>query len=83
MITSIGYRAERLSKRLGQRGRDVYCRRDAMMDVTAVHANTMKLQLAQLLAADDGDFAHDVFGIRRFINRDNGELGLFSTRYRA
>lgn len=83
-ITSIGYRAEDLSKRLGQRGPALYNRRDAMMDVTATHNNGCALQLANLLAAQDGDFAHDVFGIRRFLNRDTGQLMCnFNPRYRA
>jgi hypothetical protein len=47
---------------------------DALMDVTAAHANGCSLQLPELLAADDFDFAHDVFGIRRHLNRQTGEL---------
>lgn len=83
LITAIGYRVERLSARLGQRGDAHYKRQDAMMDVTAVHANAMPLALRLLLAADDGDFAHDVFGIRRWIDRDTGRLGCFTPRFRA
>ena len=55
-----------------------------MMDVTATHNQGAPLQLRQLLAADDGDFAHDVFGIRRWLDRDTGKLaGCFTPRYRA
>jgi hypothetical protein len=82
-ITSIGYRAEQLSKNLGQKGRAAYRRQDAMMDITATHLNGAPLQLQQLLAAADGDFAHDVFGIRQWLNRDTGQLGPFNPRYRA
>lgn len=45
------------------------------MDLTACHANGCPLRLADLLAADDANFGHDVFGISRHINRDTGELG--------
>lgn len=47
----------------------------ADMDITAVHVNTCPLRLNDLLAADDANFAHDVFGIRRHLNRQTGELG--------
>lgn len=44
------------------------------MDITACHANGCPLRLKYLLDARKGDFGHDVFGIRRFINRDTGKL---------
>lgn len=44
------------------------------MDITATHANGCPLDLAKLLAAPDFDFVHDVFGIRRHINRETGQL---------
>lgn len=47
---------------------------DAEMDVTATHANGCPLDLAKLLAADDFNFAHDVFGIRGHIDRRTGKL---------
>jgi len=82
LITRIAYRAEELAKRLGLRGRQGYQRRDAMMDVTATHANGMPLRLADLLGASDADFAHDLFGIKRHINRDTGQLtDAFVPRY--
>jgi len=57
---------------------------DADMDVTACHANGNKLDLAGLLAADDFNFSHDVFGIYRHIDRDTGKLGnCFRPRYSA
>jgi hypothetical protein len=71
-ITAIGNRANQLSQALGTRW--VYQPQDAMMDVTATHNNGRPLQLAALLSASDGDFGHDVFGIRRFLNRDTGQL---------
>lgn len=45
------------------------------MDVTACHLNSVKLRLAALLAADDFNLAHDVFGIERHLDRDTGQLG--------
>lgn len=47
---------------------------DIEMDITAAHANGCLLDLDRLLAFPDFDFAHDVFGIRRHINRSTGAL---------
>ena len=47
---------------------------DADMDVSACHI-VCPLKLEELLVAGDGDFAHDVAGIKRHINRESGELG--------
>ncbi len=44
------------------------------MDIEAVHCNDMPLDLEALLAAPVGTFGHDVFGIRRFIDRSTGRL---------
>src|SRR3990167_3709480 len=46
----------------------------ACMDITATHSNGCPLKLGELLVADDFNFSHDVFGIRRYIDRDTGEL---------
>ena len=52
------------------------------MDLTAVHANGCPLRLADLLAADDANFLHDVLGIRAHINRKTGKLeNCFVPRY--
>lgn len=54
------------------------------MDITAVHANGNRLRLRDLLEADDLNFAHDIRGIQRHINRANGKLlDYFSPRYSA
>jgi hypothetical protein len=45
------------------------------MDITAVHANGNPLRLADLLAADDFNFTHDVYSIVRHIDRKSGQLG--------
>ena len=57
---------------------------DAEMDITACHANGNPLKLKELLNADDANFGHDVFGIRRYIDRGTGQLlGLFVPRFSA
>lgn len=47
---------------------------DARMDLTAVHANGCPLRLPQLLAANEFDFAHDVLGIRKHLNRQTAQF---------
>lgn len=51
-----------------------YRQTDAAMDLVACHANGCPLDLKKLLAANAGDFGHDVFGIRRFLDRRTGKL---------
>lgn len=51
-----------------------YERQDASMDLTACHMNGCTLDLAKLEAADDFNFSHDVFGIRRHLDRNTGQL---------
>lgn len=55
---------------------------ESIMDVTACHANGNPLRLEEFLATDDFNFAHDAFGIRKYINRSTGELeDFFSPRF--
>ena len=57
-------------------------RQDFAMDITACHCNGNPLRLADLLAADDFNFAHDINGIRRHLDRTNGRLlNCFSPRF--
>ena len=59
-----------------------YTFQDAEMDITVAHVNGCPLKLDELLAADDANFSHDVFGIRRHLNRKTGQLGdCFMPRY--
>lgn len=44
------------------------------MDLCATHANGCPLDFDKLLAFPDFDFNHDIFGIRRFIDRSTGKL---------
>ena len=57
---------------------------DYSMSVTACHANGNPLRLADLLAADGFNFAHDVLGIHRHVSRKTGQLeNQFSPRFSA
>ena len=47
---------------------------DTEMDVAAVHCNGCPLDLPKLLEFDDFNFAHDIIGIRRHLDRETGEL---------
>jgi hypothetical protein len=56
---------------------------DANMDISAAH-ETHPLRLSDLLAADDSNFCHDVFGIFRHLNRETHKLeNCFSPRFSA
>lgn len=53
------------------------------MDLTIAH-NHQPLDLTRLYAASDSEFAHDVFGIRRHLDRETGKLPKwFSPRFLA
>ena len=57
---------------------------DIEMDITAVNCNGCPLRLRALLTTDDANFGHDVWGIRRFLNRSTGKLdGHFVPRFAA
>lgn len=76
-IMRIAQRARAIAQEIGV----PYSTLEAAMDVTAAH-NTTPLMLHELLDAPQGDFAHDVFGIRRHLNRETGQLeDSFMPRY--
>jgi hypothetical protein len=50
-------------------------RNDWAMDITACHNNGCPLDLEKLAEAPEFDFRHDVFGIRRHLDRSTGKLG--------
>ena len=78
LINQIAHRTVAAAK---ERGVD-YDVRDIEMDLVAVHANAGGLRLADLAASSAADFAHDVFGIRRYLDRNTGKLmGHFCPRY--
>jgi len=77
-ISAIAKRAVEMAASAGWR----YEFMDADMDITACHVNGNPLKLDELLAADEFNFSHDVFGIRRHIDRRTGKLGdCFSPRF--
>jgi hypothetical protein len=47
---------------------------DLEMDLLATHANGCPLDFEKLLAFNEFNFAHDVVGIQRHLDRDTGEL---------
>lgn len=52
------------------------------MDLTACHCNGCPLDLQRLLEAPLSDFGHDIYGIRRHINRETGQIeGCFLPRF--
>lgn len=64
----------------------VYSLHDALMDITCVHLNGCALDLKAMVEAidteHDADVIHDLFGIRRHIDRTTGRLmGCFVPRY--
>jgi hypothetical protein len=66
--------AERAMKLTEARAHDFFSKMDVAMDLTAVHANGNPLRLEGLRDADDFNFAHDILGIRRHLNRETGRL---------
>jgi len=74
----IADRATAMAERAGAR----YPKIDALMDIDACHSNGCPLKLRELLATNDFNFAHDIFGIRQHINRRTGDLeDCFLPRY--
>lgn len=80
LIEKIADRARKMDRETN--GRDASSKLHHQMNVSACHASGNPLRLADLLAADDFNFAHDVFGIDRHICRDTGKmLNHFSPRF--
>ncbi len=83
LVVMIVDRFEKLIDESGG-GQRLTTRRELLMDLTACHVNGCALDLAGLLAASPMDFAHDVIGIWRHIDRSTGTLGdCFVPRYAA
>lgn len=81
-IASIARRAHEIAA-------DAYGRRNAptvldfVLCIEKAHGRT-PLRLYELSIANEDDFAHDVFGIHRHLNRETGELkNSFTPRYAA
>jgi hypothetical protein len=69
LIKRIVDRAEQLARRFKQQTP----RAAIVLDLVMAH-RMQPLDLKMLLAADDGNFAHDVFGIMRHIDRNSGVM---------
>lgn len=66
-----------LAVALAKRSDVPYTRMEVEMDLTACHANGCPLDLEKLLGVavmDPATFGHDIFGIRRFIDRHSGRM---------
>lgn len=80
-IIAIVHRAVKLSEQILGGVRN-WTNQEMMMDVTACHVNAIPLDLDGLLVASDADFCHDVYGIRRHLDRKTGQLrDCFCPRY--
>ena len=80
-ISAICDRTEKLAAKLNIR-LPIPDRLTLHMDITACHLNGNPLRLDELLAADDANFGHDVFGIVRYMDRETGKLtDCFSPRF--
>ena len=49
-------------------------KQNTMMDLTACHNHGCKIDFDKLLGFDVFNFAHDIYGINKHINRVNGKL---------
>ncbi|MTK53326.1 hypothetical protein [Paludibacter sp.] len=47
---------------------------NTQMNITATHLNGCTLDLIKLLEFDESNFAHDIFGIEKHINKVTGQL---------
>lgn len=66
-----------LISQIARRAKEIVPEFDLMslkMDLQAVHTHGCPLDLKKLQKFDNGNFGHDVFGIRRYIDRETGEL---------
>lgn len=72
-ITAIRQIAERMG-RLKKKFGIAYPRLSLVMDLHATHCNGCPLQLNALAVAADEDFAHDLLGIQRHLDRTTGKL---------
>lgn len=74
-------------RKIAERARNLNDTFDPMavaMDLTACHSNGCPLRLEDLLKARNFDFAHDVSGISKHIDRATGKLGgMFLPRFVA
>lgn len=72
LVERIAARAAALGRRLGLLADNLETQ--FQMGVTCVHNSVCRLRLGEMADADDGDFGHDVLGIRRHLDRKHVEL---------
>lgn len=86
-FTPANTREARAMSRIAQRAAALFPHTETMMwhmDIAAAHLNGCPLRLEELADADNFNFAHDVLGINRHLNRETGELqDCFLPRYAA
>lgn len=71
----------KIAERADEKGLLQFDRLSLIMDIEVAHKE-YNLRLADLLAADDANFAHDVVGIQNNIDRENKKIiNLFVPRY--
>lgn len=81
IIQQIAERAVRMARTHDLPDYDIV---DAAMDIMATHCNGNRLRLEELRDSADFNFGHDVFGIRKYLNRTTGKLeNFFVPRYSA
>jgi hypothetical protein len=49
-------------------------KQEIVMDIAACHLVACPLDLYRMLVADAGNFGHDVFGIRKHLNRESLQM---------
>ncbi|MCW5697185.1 MAG: hypothetical protein KIS96_10710 [Bauldia sp.] len=79
-IDAVVARAVAIARGHGMEDIDPLALRD---DLAAVHLGSTALRLDDLAGADPLDLVHDVFGIRRHLDRRTGALRGFAPRFRA
>ncbi len=80
VIGKIATRATRICKTYGIK----YNLFECSMDIIITHLNAQKIKLQELSEADEGNFMHDILGIRNHLNKQTGELrDCFLPRYSA
>jgi hypothetical protein len=80
LVKQIAERSEKLTAEMQIEGMQ-YDRHELVMDLDAAYTSAGPFNLTRLLEFPDADFLHDIYGIRRHINRETGELtGCFMPR---
>lgn len=80
IVQKIAERVERLTAEMQIDGMQ-YDRHELVMDLDAAYTSAGPFNLTRLLESPDADFLHDIYGVRRHIDRKTGKLtGCFMPR---